>query len=223
MSAVRQLAREGLLSLVNSINPWRLEGQRTIVFELLEACGWDPPEWFVFPAGNLGNCAAFGKALRELRAAGLVQRVPRLVAVQASGAAPFAAAFERGFDRLEPVRAETRATAIRIGDPVSYARAVRSLQETRGLALAVEDAAIAGAKQAVDRAGIGAEPASCASVAGVRMLKEKGLLRPGERVCVLLTGHLLKDPDANLEGGDSPMRVGAKLDELRRILQEPAS
>ena len=67
MSAVRQLAREGLLSLVNSINPWRLEGQRTIVFELLEACGWDPPEWFVFPAGNLGNCAAFGKALRELR------------------------------------------------------------------------------------------------------------------------------------------------------------
>src|SRR5205823_14144379 len=106
--------------LLNSINPFRLEGQKTIVLELLQQLGWEPPDWIVVPAGNLGNTAAFGKALREACEWGLISRVPRLAAVQAAGAAPFARSFREGFARRYRVRAETVATAIRIGDPASH-------------------------------------------------------------------------------------------------------
>lgn len=228
MVLVRELARQGQVALLNSANPFRIEGQKTIVFEVLLQSGWDPPDWLAFPAGNLGNCAAFGKALREARALGLIERAPRLVAVQAAGAAPFAAAFERGFDRLQPVRAETVATAICIGDPVSYARAVRAIRETAGTVVAVSDDAILDAKAAVDGAGIGAEPASCAALAGVRELVRRGVIGARERVVCVLTGHLLKDPDTTLayhEGriGDGqranpPTSVEAELEALRAAI-----
>ncbi|MEM7308216.1 MAG: threonine synthase [Planctomycetota bacterium] len=215
MRLVLAAAEEGRVALVNSANPWRLEGQKTIVLELLAQRGWEPPDWIVFPAGNLGNCAAFGKALREARAFGWIDRVPRLAAVQAEGAAPFAAAFGRGFDRLEPVRAETFASAIRIGDPVSYRRAVRSLRETGGVALSVSDDEIRAAKRAVDRAGIGAEPGSCAAVAGLRALRAAGTVGPDDSAVCVLTGHVLKDPDANLEAAApevlDPEAVGAAI------------
>lgn len=230
MRLVRELAREGLVALLNSANPFRLEGQKTILLEVLEAAGWSAPDWFVFPAGNLGNAAAFGKACRELLALGWIDRAPRLAAVQAAGAAPFAAAYDRGFDGLRPVDAETIATAIRIGDPVSYARATRALRETNGVALAVDDEAILAAKAAVDGAGLGAEPASCASVAGVRELVRRGLIEPGQRVVVLLTGHLLKDPETTLayhegrlgRGGGAlkPVELEARLEDLRAALRE---
>jgi len=229
MGLVLELARAGDVALVNSANPWRVEGQKTIVFELLAQLGWDPPDWFVFPAGNLGNAAAFGKALREARALGWIERLPRLAAVQAAGAAPFAESFARDFASLEPVTAETIATAIRIGAPVSFPRAVAGLRETSGVVLAVDDAAILDAKAAVDAAGIGAEPASCASVAGARALARTGRIRPGERVVCLLTGHLLKDPETTLayhEGrlgpadrANAPVQVPAELEALRGALQ----
>jgi threonine synthase len=197
MQLVEEASNRLGLSLVNSLNPYRIEGQKTILWETLDQLD-RVPDWFIAPAGNLGNTAAFGKAIREWRALGLIERAPRLGAVQAAGAAPFAAAFERGFDRLEPVQAQTVATAIRIGNPVSYARAVRALRETDGVALAVSDGEILAAKAAVDQAGIGAEPASCASVAGAKALRRRGAISPQATVVCLLTGHLLKDPETTL-------------------------
>ncbi|MFT5151193.1 MAG: threonine synthase, partial [Planctomycetota bacterium] len=199
MSLVRELALEGELGLMNSLNPFRLEGQKTILLEILEAMQGDPPDWFVFPAGNLGNCAAFGKLLRELSAAGSGGPKPRLAAVQAAGASPFADAFTRGFHSLRPQTAKTRATAIRIGAPVSYARAVRAIQETNGTVTSVDDEEIFAAKTIVDTAGLGAEPASCASIAGARKLVQNGTIHKNANVVCLLTGHLLKDTEATLE------------------------
>jgi threonine synthase len=180
--------------LVNSINPWRIEGQKTIVFELLEQLAWQVPDFLVLPAGNLGNTAAFGKALREAREWGLIDRLPRLVSVQAAGAAPFAQAFAEGFTARRAVRAETLATAIKIGDPASWDRAVQAIRETDGIVLAVDDDEILAAKVAIDAAGVGCEPASAASVAGVRRLVARGVIDPTHTVVAVLTGHVLKDP-----------------------------
>ncbi len=188
------------LYLLNSINPYRLEGQKTIVFELLQQLGWEPPDWIVLPAGNLGNTAAFGKALVEAREWGLIGRLPRLAAVQAEGAAPFARGFAEGFQVRHRVKAETVATAIRIGDPASWDRAVMALRATDGIALAVSDAEILEAKSVVDAAGVGCEPASAASVAGVRRLARDGVIAPGSSVVAVLTGHVLKDPEVLLAG-----------------------
>ncbi len=181
--------------LLNSINPFRVEGQKTIVFDLLDQLEWDPPEWIVLPAGNLGNTAAFGKALAEARTLGLISRLPRIAAVQAAGAAPFAAAFRDGFATRHRVKAETVATAIKIGDPASWDRGVRSIRETDGVVTSVTDEEILEAKAVIDRAGVGCEPASAASVAGVRQLVSRGIIKPGDRVAAVLTGNLLKDPE----------------------------
>ena len=218
--------------LLNSINPFRLEGQKTIVLELLEQLGWDPPDWIVLPAGNLGNTAAFGKALREARAWGLIERMPRLAAVQAAGAAPFARSFEEGFRRRHTVEPETVATAIRIGDPASHDRAVRAIRETEGVVLAVSDGEILEAKAAVDACGVGCEPASAASVAGVRELVRRGVIAPGARVAAVLTGHLLKDPGMLLRyhvetepappGANRPVEIAADLRAVERALEERA-
>lgn len=197
-SLVREAADRLGVYVLNSINPFRVEGQKTIVLETLQQLGWDPPDWIVVPAGNLGNTAAFGKALREAREWGLVARVPRLAAVQAAGAAPFARSFREGFARRHRVKAETVATAIRIGDPASYDRAVAAIRETSGVVTDVTDLEILEAKTVVDRAGIGCEPASAASVAGARRLVREGVIGPRERVVAVLTGHVLKDPDTLL-------------------------
>lgn len=197
---VREAADRLGVYLLNSINPFRVEGQKTIVLETLQQLGWDPPEWIVVPAGNLGNTAAFGKALREARDWGLVSRVPRLAAVQAAGAAPFARGFREGFAWRHKVKAETVATAIRIGDPASWDRAVAAIRETNGVVTDVTDAEILEAKAVVDGAGIGCEPASAASVAGARRLVREGTIGSRERVVAILTGHVLKDPDTLLRG-----------------------
>lgn len=197
--------------VVNSINPFRLEGQKTIVLELLQQLDWEVPDWIVLPAGNLGNTAAFGKALAEAHAWGLISRLPRLACVQAAGAAPFAAAFARQFDRLIAVRPETIATAIRIGAPASYERAVRSIQQTDGTVISCSDDEIMAAKVEIDRSGVGAEPASAAAVAGVRQLRQAGIIRSSDRVVAVLTGHILKDPGIlqQLHQGDGPIALRA--------------
>jgi threonine synthase len=200
LTVVDQGAEELGLYLLNSINPFRLEGQKAIVFELLEQLGWEPPDWIALPAGNLGNTSAFGTALREAKSRGLIARVPRLAAIQAAGAAPFAQSFAAGFRTRYRVAAETVATAIRIGDPASFDRAVEAIRFTNGVVTAVGDGEILEAKRVIDAAGIGCEPASAASVAGVRRLVREGTIRPGERVAAVLTGHLLKDSDALAAG-----------------------
>jgi threonine synthase len=205
--------------LVNSVNPFRIEGQKTIVFELLQQRGWNAPDWIALPAGNLGNTAAFGKALREAYAFRLIDKLPRLLAVQATGAAPFARGFAEGFAERVRVRAETAATAIRIGDPASWDRGVEAIRSTNGHVIAVSDEEIFAAKRIVDEAGVGCEPASAASVAGVRALVTRGVIGAHEQVVAVLTGHLLKDPDAVLKihESDGPVRVLAPGDVLREL------
>jgi threonine synthase len=203
-------ARLGLY-LVNSINPFRLEGQKAIVFELLEQRQWRAPDWIVLPAGNLGNTSAFGKALVEARANGLIDRLPRLAAIQAAGAAPFARSYATGFKTRESVRAETVATAIRIGNPASWDRGVRAITGTNGVVCAVTDDEIIEAKRVVDRSGVGCEPASAASVAGVRKLARDGVIRPTDDVVAVLTGNLLKDPEALLGSATAVIEVEATL------------
>ena len=223
---VREATEALGITLLNSVNPWRIEGQKTIVLELLQQRGWDPPDWIAVPAGNLGNTAAFGKALREARERGLITRVPRIAAVQAAGAAPFFRSFRGGFRKRHRVAAETVATAIRIGDPASYDRAVRAIRETRGLVAAVSDAAILEAKAVVDAAGIGCEPASAASVAGVRQLRRQGVIRAGESVVAVLTGHVLKDAETAMRfherkgpRANPPIPIEPRVSEVERVLK----
>jgi threonine synthase len=182
--------------LVNSINPFRIEGQKTIVWELLQDLTWNAPDWIAVPAGNLGNTSAFGKALREAREAGWIKRTPRLASIQAAGANPFYRSFRDSFSGRHRVDAETIATAIRIGDPVSHDRAVAAIRYTDGVVEQVTDEEIMSAKRSIDSMGIGCEPASAATLAGVRKLRAAGVMRDGERIVCVLTGHLLKDTDA---------------------------
>jgi threonine synthase len=226
---VEQASNELGVYLLNSINPFRIEGQKTIVLEMLQQLSWDPPDWIVLPAGNLGNTAAFGKALREAQEWGLISRRPRLAAVQASGAAPFVRSFEEGFSQRHRVKANTVATAIKIGNPASYDRAVTAIQETNGVVLAVHDADLLDAKAAVDASGVGCEPASAAAVAGLRQLVARGTIKPSERVVAVLTGHILKDPGLLLRyhqemdppppGANRPIEIDASLTEVERVLR----
>ncbi len=216
------------IQLLNSVNAFRLEGQKTIVLELLEQLDWHAPDWIVLPAGNLGNTAAFGKALREAFAIGLIDRVPRVAAIQASGAAPFAASFRNGFAERLSVEPETIATAIRIGAPASWDRAVRTIRETDGVVADVSDAEILEAKAVIDAAGVGCEPASAASVAGAAKLQREGVIKPSERVVAVLTGHLLKDPGAVIayhqetapapSRANRPIEIDARVEEVAKVL-----
>ena len=205
--------------ILNSINPFRLEGQKTIVFELLQQLEWEPPDWIVVPAGNLGNTAAFGKALAEARDWGLITKVPRIAAVQAEGAAPFALSFREGFVRRHRVEPHTVASAIRIGNPASYERAVRAIRETDGVVTTVPDADLLEAKAVIDAAGVGCEPASAASVAGTRRLIQEGIISAGARVVAVLTGHLLKDPDSVTQySPNRPIEIEPRLADVERVL-----
>lgn len=233
--ACLRLAREASeklgVYLVNSINPFRIAGQTTIVLDLLQQLDWQAPDWIVVPAGNLGNTAAFGVALRQARQTGLIDSSPRLAAVQAEGAAPFARSFQSGFAKREAVHAETVATAIRIGDPASFERGVRAIRENNGVVIDVPDAEILEAKAVIDASGVGCEPASAASVAGVRRLIRDGIISKGERVVAVLTGHILKDPgilidyhkDATHSLANPPIEIDASLEAVERVLDAGAT
>jgi threonine synthase len=230
MRLVRKICDELNVYLLNSLNPFRLEGQKSIVFEIVQGFGWQPPDWIVLPAGNLGNTAAFGKALYELKQLGLIERVPRVAAIQAAGANPFYQSFQRRFEERVCVQAETVATAIRIGAPVSYERAIRTMGWTDGLVAQVDDSEIMDAKAMVDGVGIGCEPASAAAVAGARKLVADGTIRPDETVVAVLTGNLLKDPTATVayhtgEWPDAayanpPLSVEADIGAVRKIIED---
>jgi threonine synthase len=217
--------------LANSINPYRIAGQKTIVLEMLQQLGWRAPDWIVLPAGNLGNTSAFGAALREAKELGLIDSLPRLAAIQAAGAAPFAASFRDNFRERHTVRAETAATAIRIGNPASYDRAVRAIRETNGTVIALPDADILEAKAVVDSSGVGCEPASAASVAGARALVVQGVIGRNETVVAVLTGNILKDSDILLAyhrdteppppHANRPLEIEADISAVERVLAMP--
>ncbi len=195
LALVRELAEDLGIYLLNSINPFRIEGQKSIVIELLDQRGWSVPDWIVLPGGNLGNVSALGKGLRELRTAGLIESFPRVAVIQAAGSAPFVRQMRENRD-LRPVRnPETLATAVRIGNPVSWRKAEQAVQSTGGRAEAVTEQAIADAKAIVGRCGIGCEPASATTLAGIRNLVRARTISPSADVTAILTGHLLKDPD----------------------------
>jgi threonine synthase len=196
MELVREVA-DGLdIYILNSINPFRLEGQKSIVIETIQQLRWQAPDWIVCPGGNLGNSSAFGKGLHELYELGLIDRLPRIAIIQANGANPLYRSYQNNLDELEPMQAETIATAIKIGNPVNYKKAVRALRWTNGVVEEVSDQEIMDTKALIDRQGIGCEPASACSLAGVQKLVQKGVIKPHETVVGILTGHVLKDSDA---------------------------
>jgi threonine synthase len=217
MQRVQQVARRLGVYLVNSINPFRLEGQKTIMFRVLEALAWEVPEWVIVPGGNLGNVSAFGKAFIELMELGLIAKPPRLAVINAAGANTFYQLYERyglrwnegrwdgklvtqyyaGLD-AEHLRAATIASAIEINRPVNLGKALRALDRCGGAVREVTDQEILDAKAKVGAGGLGCEPASAASVAGARKLRQEGVIEPGERVVCILTGHQLKDPTATV-------------------------
>jgi len=217
MLRVQQVARRLGIYLVNSLNPFRLEGQKTIMYRVLEALRWEVPDWIVVPGGNLGNVSAFGKAFIELRELGLVERLPRLAVMNAAGANTFFQLHHRSglrwnkgrpeakltsdyYQSLDTnrIRATTIASAIEINRPVNLPKALRALEYCGGVVREVTDQEILDAKAKVGAGGLGCEPASAASVAGARKLRQEGIIEPGERVVCILTGHQLKDPTATV-------------------------
>ncbi|MCC6420371.1 MAG: threonine synthase [Gemmataceae bacterium] len=217
MQRVQEVARKLGIYLVNSINPFRLEGQKTIMYRVLEALRWEPPDWIVVPGGNLGNVSAFGKAFLELADLGLLKRLPRLAVINAAGADTFYQLYERhglrwnggspeaaliqGYYRgldAERIRASTIASAIEINRPVNLTKALRALDRCGGVVREVTDQEILDAKAKVGAGGLGCEPASAASVAGARKLRREGVIGADERVVCILTGHQLKDPTATV-------------------------
>jgi threonine synthase len=209
---------------LNSINPFRLEGQKTLALELLEQLDWQPPDHIIVPGGNLGNSSAIGKALIEMRDLGLISRLPKLSVIQADGAnALLRTLREAGGKRLVNVQAETRATAIRIGNPASWKKAVHVLEATGGACEQVTEIEIAQAKAEIGAEGIGCEPASAVTLAGLKKLVKQGFVKPEESVVLVLTGSLLKDPDFTMEfhrgdlfKGTAVESESAALNPLRR-------
>lgn len=216
LALVRELAEDLGIYLLNSINPFRIEGQKTIAIEMLDQREWRAPDWIVLPGGNLGNVSALGKACRELKEVGLIDRVPRFAVVQAEGAAPLYHLFQKeNRDVIEFVeKPETLATAIRIGAPVSWPKAKYEIESSGGLVGSVNEQEIADAKAVIGRSGIGCEPASAASLAGIKKFTAAGLIAPDADVVAVLTGHLLKDPDYVYRYHTDQLRApdGAKLE-----------
>jgi threonine synthase len=184
------------LYFLNSINPFRIEGQKTAMIEMLEQLDWQIPDYLVVPGGNLGNSSAFGKAFIELKKFGFIERTPRIVIVQAAGANPLAQMWESGASELHAVaEPETVATAIRIGNPRSWKKSLQGVRFTNGYVLDVTDEEIGEAKDWIGRDGIGCEPASATTLAGIRKLTQAGKMEPDAKVVAILTGHVLKDTD----------------------------
>lgn len=231
MLRVQQVSSQLGIYLVNSVNPFRLEGQKTIMFRVLEALRWNVPDWIVVPGGNLGNSSAFGKAFHELMQLGLIDRMPRLAVINAAGADTLYQLYERRglrwnsgrpdasivnnyYAELDDAkrRASTIASAIEINRPVNLYKCLRALECCNGVVREVTDEQMLDAKAQVGANGLGCEPASAASVAGAKVLRSEGIIQPDERVVCILTGHQLKDPTATVAYHT------ANQDEFNRVL-----
>ena len=193
---VNELIRRAPIYLLNSVNPYRLEGQKTPAFELLEQTNWQVPHHIIVPGGNLANSSALGKGFAEMKHLGFIPRVPKISVVQAEGANPlYRSLRDNGGVSLDPVTAETRASAIRIGNPASWRKAVRVLAETGGWCEQANEGEIAAAKAQIGAEGIGCEPASAVTLAGLKKLLADERVGREETVVLLLTGHTLKDSE----------------------------
>lgn len=245
MSRVQELSKSQGLYVMNSVNPFRLEGQKTIMYRALEGLGWKVPDWIVVPGGNLGNSSAFGKAFHELYHLGLISKMPRLAIINAEGANTLYKLvneenlrWNSGFPNFEKInsfykqmdeeqrKAKTIASAIEINRPVNLTKALRALEWTSGVVEQVSDKEMLDAKAIVGRNGFGCEPASAASVAGIKKLREKGIMNPSDLVVGILTGHQLKDPKATIEYhtnqntfSNSPLTVENNADEIIRAIK----
>ncbi len=234
MELVQKICAEMDIYLLNSINPFRLEGQKAICFETLQQLDWNPPDWFIVPGGNLGNNSALSKALMELHQLGIIRKIPRIAVIQAEGANPLYRMWKDGTDFRPVGNPETIATAIKIGNPVSWEKSMKGIKWSNGVVEQVGEQEIMDAKAMVDRAGIGAEPASCCVVAGARKLVRAGVISRGESAVGILTGGMLKDPDAiigyhtdtlrdrDIAGSfaNRPLKVKADLDSIKKALGE---
>ncbi|MGE5055312.1 MAG: threonine synthase, partial [Acidobacteriota bacterium] len=220
---LQQLVLRAPVYQLNSINPFRLEGQKTLAIELLEQLDWNAPDHIIVPGGNLGNSSAIGKALVEMRDLGLITKMPKLSVIQAEGANALVRTLrEAAGKRLVSVAAETRATAIRIGNPASWKKAAHVLEATSGACEQVSEMEIAQAKAEIGAEGIGCEPASAVTLAGLKKLVQQGFVKQDETVVLVLTGNLLKDPDFTIEFHRGDMFKGglgkgatAEMDALR--------
>ena len=200
LSLLRQIIRRLPIYLLNSVNPYRLEGQKTLALELLEQLQWNVPDHIIVPGGNLGNSSAIGKALLEMRDLALISRLPKVSIIQAAGANPLVRTLrENGGKSLVTMHPDTLATAIRIGNPASWRKALRVLEATGGTVEEVTEAEIALAKAEIGSDGVGCEPASAVTQAGLKKLVARKFVAPEESVVLILTGHLLKDPEYTLK------------------------
>ncbi|HEX3570127.1 MAG TPA: threonine synthase [Acidobacteriaceae bacterium] len=194
-----ELVKRFPIYLLNSVNPYRLEGQKTPAMEILEQLEWQVPEHLVVPGGNLANSSALGKGFLEMKHLGLIPRVPKISVIQAEGANPLFRWFNDDNRVMKPVKAETRATAIRIGNPASWRKSARVIEQTGGWCEQATEQEIALAKAEIGAEGVGCEPASAVTLAGLKKLVAQGRVSPGERVVLLLTGHTLKDPQYTID------------------------
>lgn len=200
MRVLSEVVERAPVYLLNSVNPYRIEGQKTAAFEIAEQMEWQVPDHLIVPGGNLANSSALGKGFLEMKQLGLTTKVPRISVIQAEGANPLVRSFrEFGSERLEPVKAETRATAIRIGNPASWRKATRVIQQTGGWVEQVSESEIAQAKAEIGAEGIGCEPASAVTLAGLKKFVQQGKIGADDSVILLLTGHTLKDPDYTIQ------------------------
>jgi len=237
MRLIQELGDDPSIYVANSINPFRIEGQKTVAFELMQQCNWKVPDHIVVPGGNMGNSTALGKGFEEMLQLGLIDRLPKLGVVQAEGSAPLARLFAglgpnpsaQDFDFPNTMAAvkqpRTLATAIKIGDPVSWRKSLRAVLRSHGQIISVSEREIADAKAMIGRDGIGCEPASATTVAGIRKLVAAGRIQPEEEVFAVLTGHVLKDPDyvnqyhrgtLSMDSGDGPQPINGSFRNVPR-------
>jgi len=247
---VRQVCESAGIYLCNSVNPFRLEGQKSIMYRVLEGLNWEPPDWIVVPGGNLGNSSAFGKAFLELKELGLIDRIPRLAVINAAGAntlyelyehkglrwndgRPDQSLIDAFYEDMDAKnrRANTLASAIEINRPVNLKKCLRALDVMDGVVREVHDPEILDGKATVGAGGFGCEPASGASVAGAKLLREQGVIAPSDRVVCILTGHQLKDPTATVgyhtadesdrrEQANAPIVVPNDFEAIMRVIEE---
>jgi threonine synthase len=231
MKIVQEVTADGEIYLANSLNSLRVEGQKTISLEIVQQLGWDVPDFVVVPGGNLGNISAIGSGFMLARELGLVDRVPRLVCAQTERANPLYQSYLRGFDRLEPMTAgATMATAIQIGNPVSFPKAVRALQDTDGIVGQVSEAELADGALWGDRFGFFNDPQTGVAIGVMRKLVASGQIDPGARVAVISTAHGLKFTDFKLRVHEGrvpdtgpalrnlPIELPPDIDRVRSVL-----
>ena len=217
---VREFCAQENFYLLNSINPYRLEGQKTIGFEIADQLGWEVPDRVILPVGNAGNITAIFKGFLEFKGLGITDSAPKMTGIQAEGSSPIVDAFRTGDRDITPKKnPETIATAIRIGDPVNAVKALAAIYDSGGLAESVTDEEIVRAQKDLARLeGIGVEPASATSIAGLRKLVNSGKIDIDEKIVCITTGHLLKDPEEVVDICGAPIEVEADIEAIRKAV-----